>query len=441
MNIVLGITGSVSAYKTPWLVRDLQRAGHTVRVVTTVSATEFVAPLALEATSRHPVVTDAFAADIQERGSWHVHLAQWADVMLVAPCSASTLAKLATAMCDNAVVLVACSLPKTTPLIVAPAMDADMWQLPATQRNVERLSADGMVVLQPEHGELSSGLIGSGRLPELHAIVDVVNQHDITSNNRQRPTDAGLVNDIPAHDQDQSSIPEYTKDQPRAVHVVITAGPTHEPIDAVRSIVNHSTGTMGFALARAAADRGALVTLITGPVNLPTPRGVQRIDVTTAQEMYHSVQQHRSADLFVMAAAVADFTPAQPQDTKIKKDTVGSTGLTLQLVPTKDILASVGANKLPHQVVVGFALETENVVEYAQRKLVAKNADMIVANQAGIEHSGFGPGMNTITLVTADSIAPYPPMPKVACAEVVVDAAFAMLQQKTHADSSSRPTS
>lgn len=414
MNIVLGITGSVSAYKTPWLVRDLLRAGHDVRVVMTHSAKAFVAPLALEATSKHKVIVDAFARDIQEGGSWHVHLAQWADVMLIAPCSASTLARLATAQCDNSVTLVACSLPKGTPLLVAPAMDTDMWTHAGTQRNVSLLAQDGVHIIPPTTGSLASGLEGAGRLPELDTIVSAVNDHQIQN------TDAS----------NSQHLNQFEAKSRRPLSVLITAGPTHEPIDPVRSIVNHSTGTMGFALAEAAAQRGMLVTLIAGPVMLVSPTGVQRIDVTTAEEMFNAVQQHKQTDIVVMAAAVADFTVANPSDSKIKKDTDNVNGLTLELVRTNDILAYLGSTKTPTQVVIGFALETNNLISNARTKLRQKQVDMVVANQAGIHNSGFGSGMNTITIVQHEAEAPYPPMSKRACAEVVLDAALELWHSK-----------
>jgi len=417
MNILLGITGSVSAYKTPWLVRDLIRAGHNVRVVITPSAQQFVAPLALEAVSRNPVIINPYSPAIQEGGSWHVHLAQWADVMLIAPCSATTLARLAMGLCDTALMTVVLSRTIATPLIVAPAMDTDMWLQAAVQRNVEQLRSDGIEVINPESGELASGLIGAGRLPELAAIVGIVNTHD-------EPLDPSTAFGRTGFGGSGSAA--FVSLRECGVvgkHVVVTAGPTHEPIDAVRAIVNHSTGTMGFALASAARERGALVTLIAGPVDLPTPLGVERVDVTTAAEMFAAVAQHADADVFIMAAAVADFTPAHPVDGKIKKSISGDTGLTLHLQPTVDILAHIGAQKQQHQTVVGFALEHTNVIEYATDKLNRKNADMIVANQAAVADSGFGTGHNTITIITATQPPrEYPPMSKRACAQIILDA-------------------
>lgn len=404
MKILLGITGSVSAYKTPWLVRDLRRAGHDVRVVMTPSARQFVAPLALEAVTTHPVIIDPYDPAIQEGGSWHVHLARWADVICIAPCSATTLARLATGLCDTALMTVVCSRPAETPLFVFPAMDSDMWLQPATQRNVEQLRSDGITVVDPESGELASGLVGHGRLPEIETIVKAITEV--------------------RNDGSTSVIPSFSNSVlPLSRHLLITAGPTHERIDAVRSIVNHSTGTMGFALAAAAQRRGYLVTLVTGPVSLPTPFGVERVDVTSAAEMYEAVMRHREeADIFIMSAAVADYTPAAPLDVKLKKDVVGEHA-SIELVRTKDILAEIGAGKNDSQKVVGFALETGDVVGYAKEKLERKNADMIVANAANAPDSGFGSGRNTITIITNDGpTSPFPPMSKTACAEVILDA-------------------
>ncbi|MCX6139252.1 MAG: phosphopantothenoylcysteine decarboxylase, partial [Candidatus Kapabacteria bacterium] len=234
-------------------------------------------------------------------------------------------------------------------------------------------------------------------------------------------TDAG-THAVPGTDAGTHAVPG-TDDGLMGKRVVITAGPTHEPIYAVRAIVNHSTGTMGFALAAAAQERGALVTLIAGPVSLPSPHGVERINVTTAAQMYDAVLQSIDADVFIMSAAVADFTPAHPVDGKIKKSASGDTGLILHLQPTLDILAAVGAQKQSHQKIVGFALEHDNVVSYATEKLSKKNADVMVANQAGVANSGFGVGNNTITIITTNQPpTEYPPMSKRACAEVILDA-------------------
>lgn len=394
-----------------------------MRVVMTPSAAQFVAPLALEAVSQHPVIMDPYDPSIQEGGSWHVHLARWADAIVIAPCSATTLARLATGLCDTALMTVVASRPAETPFVVAPAMDTDMWLQPSVQRNVAQLRTDGVTIIGPESGELASGLVGAGRLAELGIIVGIVGstvgaRHagDVHQSN------VGARHAVPL--SSNTAVPLPSKhDGLRGKRVVITAGPTHERIDAVRAIVNHSTGTMGFAIAAAAQERGALVTLIAGPVALQTPRGVERIDVTTAAEMHAAVERVIDADVFIMAAAVADFTPEHPVDGKIKKQETAGNGLTLTLVPTVDILATVGAQKQAHQTVVGFALEHMNVVDYATKKLSTKNADMIVANRAGVADSGFGTGSNTITIITpTQPPTEYPPMSKRACAEVILDA-------------------
>ena len=419
MNIILGITGSISAYKTPWLVRDLRRAGHDVRVVMTPSAREFVAPLALEATSLHPVIIDPYDASIQDRGSWHVHLARWADVMLIAPCSATTLARLANAMCDTALMTVACSLPVGTPLIVAPAMDTDMWDHPATRRNVDRIAHDGAIIIPPASGPLASGLSGAGRLPEIDTLINAVQAHGpFDEAARQRDAEETRSDLTPSADAEGVEPAAHTLAGRR---VVITAGPTHEAIDDVRYIGNHSSGRMGIALAEAARDRGALVTLVLGPTPLPAPMGVETVRVTSAQQMFEATVAV-DYDVAILAAAVADFRPAHRVDGKLKKTDAGET-MTLELVRTTDILATLGQTKRSDQRLVGFALEATNVVAYATEKLQRKQADMIVANQAGAERSGFGGNDNTITIVrhNADP-ASFPPMSKRACADVILDA-------------------
>jgi phosphopantothenoylcysteine decarboxylase/phosphopantothenate--cysteine ligase len=391
-NVILAITGSISAYKTPWLVRDLRRAGFDVRVVLSPSATQFVTPLALEAASAQPVIVDPFHPSIQDRGSWHVHLAQWADAMLVAPCSATTLARLAHGLCDTAPMTVAMSLPATTPLLVAPAMDSDMWAHPATQHNIAALKVRGTVIIPPETGSLASGLTGQGRLPEHEVLVEAL-------------VTATTTPSLHGH------------------NILVTSGPTHEPIDAVRSIVNHASGRMGHAIAAEAAARGANVTLVSGPTSLPDPANVHTIHVTTAAQMATAVHEHAAlATIVVMAAAVADFTPARPHDGKLKKHTLGDAPV-IELQRTTDILATTGSQRRSGQYIVGFALEHENVVEYATAKLATKNADMIVANTAGIPNSGFGGEQNTITIVTkTNPPASLPPTSKRNCARAIFDA-------------------
>jgi phosphopantothenoylcysteine decarboxylase / phosphopantothenate---cysteine ligase len=391
MNVILAVTGSVSAYKAPWLVRDLLRDGHTVRVLCTPSATQFVAPLALEAVSKHRVVVDQYDPSLQEGGSWHVGWAQWADVMLVAPCSATSLARLAYGLCDTAMMTVATSLPARKPIVVAPAMDTDMWLHPATQHNLATLKDRGIHIVQPENGELASGLWGAGRLPETSVLCAAV---------RKAITPASLA----------------------GLRVVVSAGPTHEAIDDVRMIANHSSGMMGYALAAMAVQRGASVTLVSGPTALPTPYGVERVDVLSAAEMEAAMQQATTdADIVVMAAAVADFRVARPLSGKMKKSE-GTVPSMLELEQTPDILAGLGRKKPTGQTLVGFALETVGVEHYAAEKLSRKNLDMIVANSPGPE-SGFGGTMNTITILDGTAQPThYPTMTKQACAEAIFDA-------------------
>jgi phosphopantothenoylcysteine decarboxylase / phosphopantothenate---cysteine ligase len=401
MNIILGITGSVSAYKAPWLVRDLQRAGHSVRVVMSESAANFVTPLALQAVSKHSVVTNPFSADIQEGGSWHVHWAEWCDAMIIAPCSATTLGKMCAGISDSSVLLVAASMPAVK-VMVCPAMDADMWHQPSTQRNVKQLMQDGCSVVEPESGSLASGLEGVGRLPELDNIVKVVNQH--------------FANDSSYLD----GLDHVGASALAGLHCVVTAGPTVEPIDAVRSIINHSSGQMGYAIAESLRNAGALVTLISGPVTLPAPPGVNIIRVRTASDMLRRVMEHSNANVIVMAAAVADFTPLSSVSHKIKKDSLSTEQLSLQLKPTVDILKTLGAQKQSHQTIVGFALETEDLIQNATAKLYSKNADMIVANKQG-DDTGLGVSTNQVTIITAGApVVNLPLMDKPSCAAAIV---------------------
>ncbi|MBN9418120.1 MAG: bifunctional phosphopantothenoylcysteine decarboxylase/phosphopantothenate--cysteine ligase CoaBC [Candidatus Eremiobacteraeota bacterium] len=386
MKILYGICGSISAYKAPWIVRELIRLGAEVRVVMTPEAQRFVTPLVLQNLSKNAVVTDSFDPEHQEGGSWHVHWARWADQVLVAPCSATTMAKLATGIADNALTLALLSLPRETPLRLCPAMDPDMWHHPATQRNLARLQADGALVLPPEEGELASGLSGAGRLPEPLQIAEWV----------LKPSLKGKT-------------------------VLITAGPTREPIDGVRYISNHSSGKMGFAIAAEAQARGARVILVSGPVSLPAPAGVEIVRVETAQQMLEACQQNfPSADVIIKSAAVADFSPAQVASGKLKKEQLGQNP-SIALEKTADILAWLGEHKRPDQYLVGFALEIQNAEENARGKLERKKCDLVVLNQANQPDSGFGGDNNTITLIGPDLRQPWPPLSKRQCARRLWD--------------------
>ena len=393
-HIVLAVTGGIAAYKAPLLVRALKKSGADVRVVMTGSAKQFVSPLTLSTLSGHEVIAGMFAdqeTPTVESGTWHIKIAEWADVMLIAPATANTIAKLAHGYADNAVTALALAL--RCPLMVAPAMDSDMWQNPVTQGNVTRLQEMGCIILPPDEGELASGLVGPGRLPEIdylvNAVADVLLQahHDL-----------------------------------KGRRILVTAGPTFEKIDPVRFVGNWSSGKMGFALANAAAQRGANVTLIAGPVHLPTPRNVRRVDVVSAQDMYSAVVKHfKNVDALIMAAAVADFTPAAPSSQKIKKERAAGGSLALNLKPTKDILQAI-AEKNKGTVVVGFALETEHGLSNAKQKLKQKKLDIIVLNNPLQEGAGFGTDTNVVTLIgKSGNLKKLAKMPKFGIAHEILN--------------------
>lgn len=363
-NVLLCITGSIAAYKTGHLVRELVKAGAEVQVVMTPAARDFVSPLALATLSKRPVLTDLVGSD----GTWndHVHLARWADVLLVAPASANTLAKMAHGLCDN--LLIACFLSATCPVHIAPAMDLEMYKDPATSRNIAILKERGIRVIGPERGDLASGLSGEGRMTEPEDIVAQLHA-DLVGNSKLR-----------------------------GKRLLITAGPTQEAIDPVRYISNRSSGKMGFALAEEAALRGARVQLVAGPVHLHTDRpGIDRTDVVTAAEMMQACRTFAAqSDAVIMSAAVADHRPQRPAETKIKK---AGAELSIALEGTDDILAWMGANKPVHQRLVGFALETDNELEHALRKLKRKHLDLLVLNSLRDAGAGFGHDTNKVTLL------------------------------------------
>lgn len=393
-HIVLGVTGSIAAYKAALLVRELVKAGAEVRVVMTPSSCEFVTPLTLATLSQADVVLDMFPAD-RSKGTWHIHLGIWADLFLIAPASASTIAKLAHGMADNA--LTSLALAARCHLVVAPAMDTDMYVHVATQENIDILRRRGVTIIEPESGELASGLVGPGRLPDMPVLMAAVESFF-----------APRAGDLDGK------------------RVLVTAGPTQEAIDPVRYIGNRSSGKMGFAVAAAAAHRGASVTLVAGPVTLETPDGVERIDVTSAEDMHAAViARGGEQDLCVLAAAVADFTPESPANEKIKKGP-GDDGMQLVLRRTPDILRTLGERK-GSMTLVGFALETENERANAERKLREKNTDMIVLNNPRVEGAAFGSDTNVATLLFADgSVEELARMPKTALADIILDRALAI---------------
>lgn len=367
-KIILAVTGSIAAYKTPELVRQLIKAGAQVRVLVTQAAADFVSPLSLETVSKHPVLSS-----VSNGSQWnnHVELGRWADAMLIAPCSANTLAKLAGGLCDNLVCAV--YLSATCPVLIAPAMDEDMWHHPATKGNISRLKSYGNIFIPVGYGELASGLTGEGRMAELADIFDFVSVY-LKGNGKQ------LLKNKKA---------------------LVTAGPTYERIDPVRFIGNFSTGKMGVAIAEELAANGATVTLVLGPSALEvTHPGITVKRVESAEEMYNEcLEVFPSADIAVMSAAVADYRPAQTSGTKIKKQ---EGTLDIQLEKTKDILAELGGQKKDGQYLVGFALETDNEEANALKKLETKNADLVVLNSLRDEGAGFAHDTNKVTLLDSD---------------------------------------
>lgn len=387
-KILVGVTGSIAAYKSALLVRALVKAGADVRVVMTPSACDFITPLTLSVLSGHPVHSTFFKP---EDGTWHNHveLGLWADLFVIAPLSATTLSKMVSGNADN--LLLATYLSARCPVMVAPAMDLDMWKHPSTQHNIHSLLQYGVRVIQPTVGELASGLVGEGRMEEPEELLRRIESHF------------------------QASLP--LKD----TRVLISAGPTFEPIDPVRFIGNRSSGKMGFALAEMFAQAGAIVTLVAGPSqeSVFNP-AITRIDVQTASEMHQVLmQEFPSANLVVMAAAVADYTPENPVASKMKK---GGEPLFIQLTPTVDILAEMGQQKKPGQILVGFALETDQEEVHALDKLKRKNLDHIVLNSLRETGAGFGVDTNKVTVFSVDgSRFDVPLLPKKEVARLIVE--------------------
>lgn len=387
-KIVLAVTGSIAAYKTPHLVRLLVKAGAEVQVLLTDAGARFVSPLALSTVSGKPVLQS-----VAEGDSWnnHVALGLWADAMVIAPCSANTLGKLANGLCDN--IVCAVYLSARCPVFVAPAMDEDMWMHPSTRANVKRIQEYRNKLIPTEFGELASGLVGEGRMAEPENIVSLLTSYFTTTENKPL----------------------------EGMKAMVTAGPTYERLDPVRFIGNFSTGRMGIAIAEALADAGAQVTLVTGPIERqPSNHAINIIRVESADEMYEAgLVVAKESDIAVLAAAVADYKPAQQATNKIKK---ADDELSLKLTRTKDLLAALGKIKEPWQTLIGFALETENEVENARKKLNGKNADMIVLNSLRDEGAGFGHDTNKITILKRDgSVVPLELQSKSDAAVAIVD--------------------
>ncbi len=386
-KIVLGITGSIAAYKAAVLTRLLIKQGAEVQIVITPAGKEFITPITLSALTSKPVISEFFS---QRDGTWHSHvdLGLWADAMLIAPATAATIGKMAHGIADN--MLITTYLSMKAPVFVAPAMDLDMFAHPSTSRNLDILRSYGNHIIEPASGELASHLVGKGRMEEPEQIVQVLEEYFRASATLQ------------------------------GKHIMITAGPTYEQIDPVRFIGNYSSGRMGFALAEACAERGAEITLISGPVELKTTHpAIHRIDVQSAAEMYaEAVKAFPATDVGILCAAVADFTPEQTAKTKIKRE---KDDLLLRLKPTQDIAASLGKMKQPHQRLVGFALETNDEVNHAKEKLRRKNFNFIVLNSLKDKGAGFRVDTNKITILSATEQQTFPLKDKRAVANDIIE--------------------
>ena len=382
-KIVVGVTGGIAAYKACDLVSRLKKRGAQVRVVLTEHACQFVQPLTFETLSGNPAYTDSFDRKYE---IGHVALAKWADLLLIAPATANCMAKMACGIADD--LLSTTCLAVRCPVLVAPAMNSAMWRNPATQANLELLRSRGVRFVGPEAGHLACGDDDVGRMSEPEQIVEAVE---------------AILN--PLHDLE-------------GLHVLVTAGPTVERIDPVRYITNRSTGKMGYALAEAARDRGANVTLISGPTNLTAPEGVEFVRIESSAQLCAAVLEHgEKADVVVQAAAPADFRPKKVSDRKIKKT---GENMSLELEATTDIAAELGRRKQPGQILVAFAAETNDVMDNARGKLAKKNADLIVANDVSRSDAGFGVDTNVITLITAEDVRALEKMSKRAAADAIL---------------------
>lgn len=402
-KIILGIAGGIAAYKTPHLVRLLRKAGAEVQVVATEAALRFVSELSLATVSRAPVLCDIFDADRpgEEATTRHISLGEWADALVIAPATANTIAKLATGLCDDMLSLCFVTLRPGKPVLLVPAMDGHMYHSPSVRRNIGTLVGQGCRLLEPESGDLASGQCGLGRMPEPEAIFDAL--------------EVALAASSPA-----SLL--------RGLEVVVTAGPTREKLDDVRFISNYSSGKMGFAIAAEAARRGATVHLVSGPVTLPTPEGVDRIDVESAAGMLEASSRFfDGCDLFIGAAAVADYRPETAVSGKIKKR---DEEMELRLVKNPDILATFSAGRNPRQLAVGFALEALGGIDYAREKLERKNLDLVAFNVFDRATSGFEVDTNVLTLIDRlGNTTPLPLLSKEAAAGRLLDVIEKLLER------------
>ncbi len=419
-KILLGITGSIAAYKSPMLVRELIKLGAEVEVITTPSALQFVTPITLASVSKNKVVSDMFDMSGQNEGAWHIHLAHWCDLAIIAPCSATTLGKLANGIADNALLAVFMAIPKNIPIVIAPAMDTTMFEFPATQNNIKTLQDFGFSILPPDSGELASGLTGPGRLPDVNVITNHISQvleNEISSqsaNINQNERLNELINS-PLEPLEQAvekgkfqaelelermknslidnELSKYFKDK----KVLITAGPTVERIDPVRYISNFSSGKMGYAIADVARKYAKEVMLISGQVSLTPPENVKFVSIESADELNQVMQaNYEQYDVIIMAAAVADYKLANPFPQKHKHN---ESNLQLELVPTVDILGNIGPKKRENQILVGFALETNDALENAKHKLRKKNLDLIILNIYDDNNQVFGSDLNEVIII------------------------------------------
>ena len=398
-KIVLGITGSIAAYKSCLIIRELIKSGAEVQVVITPAGKEFITPITLSALTHKPVVSEFFS---QKDGTWnsHVDLGLWADAMVIAPCTAATLGKMANGVADN--MLITTYLSMKAPVFIAPAMDLDMYKHPSTQKNIETLRSFGNHIIEPGSGFLASGLEGKGRMEEPENIVKALADFFSTS----------------------SESPSYIEDL-KDKKILITAGPTYEKIDPVRFIGNYSSGKMGFALAEECSRRGAKVVLVAGPVSLTCSESIQRVDVESCKEMYEAaVGEFPNCDAAILCAAVADFRPEEIAEQKIKR--VGD-DLLLKLKPTQDIAATIGTMKGEGQRIVAFALETNEEESNAQRKLEKKNADFIVLNSTRIPGTTFQADDNQITIINKEGKKSYAKKPKTEVARDIINELVSIL--------------
>ena len=396
-HIVLGITGSIAAYKSCLIIRELIKKGAEVQVVITPAGKEFITPITLSALTHKPVVSEFFS---QRDGTWnsHVDLGLWADAMLIAPATASTIGKMAHGVADN--MLITTYLSMKAPVFVAPAMDLDMYAHPSTQNNLDTLRSYGNIIIEPQSGFLASGLEGKGRMEEPVRIVE-----ELEKFLNATPDDSCVA--CPATPSQEKTI-------------LITAGPTYEKIDPVRFIGNYSSGKMGFALAEECARRGMQVTLIAGPVSLECSSPIKRIDVESCEEMYNAaIEEFPNVDAAILCAAVADYRPAEVADTKIKRH--DDEDLTLRLLPNKDIAAELGRRKQQNQRLVGFALETNDEEINAQKKLAKKNFDFIVLNSTRNEGTTFRSDDNQISIISDSGKKDFAKKPKSEVARDIID--------------------